>query len=143
METFLRPYYKNPLEGKKLKDVCANIPNNEEIHEDKELHPYTRILTETILKKLGESRMIAFFHKNSLTSEEKFEFQVELFKHNILVKEYGKKLILAAFKDTKYISLLPLFNAPTLILISPEVNVHHLHEITKKVPQITLMGKLF
>lgn len=57
------------------------------------------------------------------------------------LKTYGIKIMNSAFIGTKYESLMPLFTSPYYLVFSPDENVDKLLKISKKTPQLVLIGK--
>lgn len=137
---FLTPFYANPDKGKKLWEVCLKGKKKEG---NKSIaNPYQIIIAREILNWFNNSKMVGFFHLNSIKAEENFNFQVNLKKHNMYAKVYGRRLMELAVKDTVYEPVLTLFSSPVLLVFSPDTHVNALVKTAKKTPEVILMGKI-
>lgn len=59
------------------------------------------------------------------------------------LKLYGKRLLQTALENTRFESVLPLFESPTNIIFSKENQVVKFVKLMKKMPSFVLMGKIF
>lgn len=135
---FLTPFYANPDKGKKLWEVCLKGKKKEG---NKSIaNPYQIIIAREILNWFNNSKMVGFFHLNSIKAEENFNFQVNLKKHNMYAKVYGRRLMELAVKDTVYEPVLTLFSSPVLLVFSPDTHVNALVKTAKKTPEVILMA---
>lgn len=135
---FLTPFYPNPLKGKPLWEVCENI--NKKAAKTIEANPYETIIAREVLNWFNSSKMIAFFHKNSMNADDDFDFRVNLKRKNMYGKLYGKKVVQLALTNTVYAPVLELFCSPVVLVFSPDVNVTALHKVARKTTQLTLMA---
>ena len=132
-------FFPNPDKGKPLWEVCKKTMKKK--NKILEGNPYEIIIAREVLNWFNSSKMIAFFHKNSLLGEDEFNFKVNMKRKNMYGKSYGSKILKLALTDTCYAPVLKLFNSPTMLVFSPVVNVAELHKAAKKTPQVTLLGK--
>ncbi|XP_055919957.1 39S ribosomal protein L10, mitochondrial [Eupeodes corollae] len=105
-----------------------------------ELNPYNKIIAKEVFNWLEHSKMVGIFHLNPISEDELFKIRVALHRQNITFKRYGKKIIKMAVDNTKYEAIVPLFDSNHCIVFSPEANVATLLKITRKVPQMLLLG---
>lgn len=62
-------------------------------------------------------------------------------KQNMYLKQYGKKTVRMALKETKYEPVLTLFSSRNFMVFSQEPQVAKLLKLNRKMPQLILMGK--
>ncbi|KAL7742328.1 hypothetical protein ACLKA6_005584 [Drosophila palustris] len=104
-------------------------------------NPYNAIIAREVRNWLDHSRLVAVFHLNSISADDIFRVRVQLHKHNMHLKSYGRKIIGQAVAGTAYEAILPLFHSNHCIVFSPnQQSVGALLRITKKVPQMVLLG---
>ncbi|XP_055858181.1 39S ribosomal protein L10, mitochondrial [Episyrphus balteatus] len=104
------------------------------------INPYDKIIAKEVFNWLEHSKMVGIFHLNPISEDELFKIRVALHRQNITFKRYGKKIIKMAVDNTKYEAIVPLFDSNHCIVFSPEQNVATLIKITRKVPQMLLLG---
>jgi len=105
-----------------------------------ESHPYQKILARELLECFERSNMTLVCHKNPIKAYDMFKFRVLLHKKEIQCKVYGKKIVKEALSNTKYETLLPLFNVSNCILFASEPKVNDVLKLLRKAPQIILLG---
>lgn len=103
-------------------------------------NPYNRIIAREVLNWFNQSKMVAFFHLNSINADDFFNARVALHKQNMQLKVYGKKIIKMAVEGTAFEAVIPLFDSNHCIVFSSEEQVSKLLRTTKKVPQMVLMA---
>ncbi|XP_017856989.1 PREDICTED: 39S ribosomal protein L10, mitochondrial [Drosophila arizonae] len=104
-------------------------------------NPYNAIIAREVRNWLDHSKLVAIFHLNSITSDEIFRVRVQLYKQNLHLKAYGRKIIAQAVAGSQYEAILPLFHSNHCIVFSPDQQrVGALLRITRKVPQMVLLG---
>lgn len=104
-------------------------------------NPYNAIIAREVRNWLDHSRLVAIFHLNSISADEIFRVRVDLHKQNMHLKSYGRKIIGQAVEGTRYEAILPLFHSNHCIVFSPDQqNVNKLLRITRRVPQMVLLG---
>ncbi|KRT78917.1 hypothetical protein AMK59_8600, partial [Oryctes borbonicus] len=54
-------------------------------------NPYQQLLASELLEKLKSSRLVAFYHMNSMTGDEHNKANVLFFRQNMSYKNYGKE----------------------------------------------------
>lgn len=126
-----QPIYEKPSP---TKDCFKNI-----VKTDIE-NPYNKIIAKEVFNWLENSKMVGIFHLNPISEDELFKVRVALHRQNIFFKRYGKKIIKMAVDNTKYEAIVPLFDSCHCIVFAPQANVGTLLKITRKVPQMLLIG---
>uniref|UniRef100_A0A182MWV4 Large ribosomal subunit protein uL10m n=1 Tax=Anopheles culicifacies TaxID=139723 RepID=A0A182MWV4_9DIPT len=131
----IKPYYKKP-------EFNAPCVDAERLKQSKMVdNPYETIIAREARNWFEHSNLVALLHVNSIKQEDMFKVQVALHRHNITVKVYGKSIMRKAVADTKYEAILPLFEAKTAIIFSPESQkIKQILNVLKKTPQLVLMG---
>lgn len=106
------------------------------------LHPYDSILAKELFGFFDSAKMVLICQKNSMDSFDYFNFRVALHKKNIKTKIYGRKIIRAALRDSKFNAMLPLLTSSphTCMLFSDEWNVNEVLKVLKKTPKIILLA---
>uniref|UniRef100_A0A182QYW5 Large ribosomal subunit protein uL10m n=1 Tax=Anopheles farauti TaxID=69004 RepID=A0A182QYW5_9DIPT len=132
----IKPYYKKPefnapcIDAERTKLVGKTMDN-----------PYETIIAREARNWFEHSKLVALLHINSIKQEDMFKAQVTLHRHNVSVKVYGKSIMRKAVVDTRFEAILPLFEAKTAIIFSPEVlKIKQVLSVLKKTPQLVLMG---
>lgn len=104
-------------------------------------NPYQRIIAREVRNWFDNSKMVAIFHQNSMTSEEQFELAVPLRRANMYFKRYSNKIMKLALTDSPYASTMPLYSSQFSIVFGSDANVAVFEKIIKKFPQVILLGK--
>ncbi|XP_013782398.1 39S ribosomal protein L10, mitochondrial-like [Limulus polyphemus] len=104
------------------------------------VHPYEQLLAKELMKELKESRLIAFFHRNPITEEEKKKIRNMLFKQNFHLRTYNNSTVRLALRGTPYESILHLITSHNAMVFSPEDHAVKLLQLDKKMPQFILLG---
>lgn len=136
------PFIPNPDVVKHLKERCTRT--TVWTKPEKPVYPYDVIIAKECLNWFKTSKMIAVLHANSITSEQQFEYAVPLKRANMYFKGYQSSILKLALKDSDYEVLLKLIlpKMPvSYFVFSPDTNVSKLVKITKKTPQLILIGK--
>lgn len=103
-------------------------------------NPYNDIIAREVYNWLNNSKMVGIFHINSIKSDDYFDARVLLHKQNMQLKQYGQKIIRKAVEGNRFEAILPLFDAQTCLVFSPEPRVSQLLKITRKIPQMLLLA---
>lgn len=106
----------------------------------KPVNPYDTIIAREAANWFKQSKMIAFFHLNSIQSDDMFKVRVALHKHNIHVKIYGKAVLKQALEGTKFETVLPLFEARNCIAFSPNMEINKMLKAVRRTPQLILLA---
>jgi len=107
---------------------------------EKEVNPYEVIIAKEVVNWFNQSKLVAIFHVNSISSDDMFKVRVAFHKENMHVRAYGKGIIKKAMKGNQYEALMPLFNSKNLIVFSEEAKIGQLLKIVKKTPQLILLA---
>ncbi|XP_035909956.1 39S ribosomal protein L10, mitochondrial [Anopheles stephensi] len=131
----IKPYYKKP-------EFNAPCIEAEQTLKSKRVdNPYETIIAREARNWFEHSQLVALLHVNSIRQEDMFKVQVALHRHNVSVKVYGKSIMRKAVADTRFEAIMPLFEAKTAILFSPEAaKIKQVLSVLKKTPQLVLMG---
>lgn len=62
-------------------------------------------------------------------------------KQNMFLKRYGKSILKRALEMTKYREILPLFDAPHILVFSSEVQLAAMLKICRRAKQFVLLCK--
>lgn len=135
---YVTPYYKPTREPTPIWELCENIKEKKKVVA--EPHPYERIIARECLNWFNNSRMVAFMHKNSIKSEDEFDFNVNLRKSNMYLKYFGSSIFKLALNNTQFEPVLTLLRSSGMLVFSPEPNVPALLKSLRKTPQMILMG---
>ncbi|XP_061398157.1 large ribosomal subunit protein uL10m-like [Musca vetustissima] len=103
-------------------------------------NPYNDIIAREVYNWLSNSKMVGIFHINSIKSDDYFDARVLLHKQNMQLKQYGQKIVRKAVEGNRFEAILPLFDAQTCLVFSPEPKVAQLLKITRKIPQMLLIA---
>ncbi|CAD7079769.1 unnamed protein product [Hermetia illucens] len=103
-------------------------------------NPYNDIIAREVRNWFEQSKMVAIFHENSITSDDLFKVRVALHRENMQLKSYGLAVIKNALENTKFEAVLSLFCSHHSIVFSSEAKVARLLRITKRTPQLILIG---
>jgi large subunit ribosomal protein L10 len=132
-----QPYFLNPNKDKKPIELCNK-------YEDKMIeevdNPFQRIIAEELRNRFNESRLVAFYHVNPMKSDQQFKAQIMFKKENMYFRTYGKKTLKLALENTKYESVLDFYVSQNVTVFSPEPEIKKLLKLTKKFPQLVLLG---
>ncbi|XP_054742271.1 39S ribosomal protein L10, mitochondrial [Anastrepha obliqua] len=103
-------------------------------------NPYVTVIAREVRNWLEHSRMVGFYHLNSIKQDDLFEVRVKLHKQNMHLKAYGKQIVRKAVEGTRFEAILPLFESNNCIVFSPDQQVGQLLRITRRVPQMLLLA---
>ncbi|XP_020711247.2 39S ribosomal protein L10, mitochondrial [Athalia rosae] len=134
---FVEPVYASWKRGKSLDELCKKP---DQVGFPKPDNPLERIIAREAYNWLSSSRMVAFFHLNPMTTDDRFKLAVALKKVNMYIKVYGRDTLAIAVENTPYKAILQLFISHNIIVFSPEPNVKQLLKIVRKVPSVVLMA---
>ncbi|XP_037957608.1 39S ribosomal protein L10, mitochondrial [Teleopsis dalmanni] len=139
-----QPHYDRALVLAVTKEIVEKEPKTKncfvKIKNTDIENPYLKIIAREVRNWFEQSRMVGIFHMNSMTEDDMFDVRVNLHKQNMVVKMYGRQIMAEALTDTKYESLLPLFNVSYRLVFSPEDRAKQLIRTVRKVPQMMLLG---
>jgi len=119
--------------------MCYNVKKI--VKSEETYNPYQRIIAREVRNWFDNSKMIAICHQNSMTAEDEFEFKVPLKKANMYYKRYSKKIMTLALENSPYMATMPLYSTHFGLVFGSDATVAAFEKITKKFPQVILMGK--
>lgn len=132
-----KPYFEKKA-SPSLIDLCNKNVNLRK--EDVE-NPFQNIIAKELLQLFRSSRLIGFFHKNSMNSEQEFKAKVLFKRQNMDFKNFGKKTLQIAVTGTPYESVLDIYCSHNMIVFSPQPEIKKMIAVAKKFPQLALLGK--
>lgn len=103
-------------------------------------NPFEHILANECRNWFNHSHMIAIFHTNPVSTEEKHPVYGELKLQNMHLRTYGKKILQMGLGGTNYEAILKLFESQTQIVFSEAVQVKEFLKTMRKLPQFILLG---
>ena len=135
-----------PRDKRQESEKCYNLSPKQE----KEIHPYDKLLAEDMKLELSSSRMICFFHTNIMTNREKKECSNHFQHEDMYLRYYNEDVAQLALNGTKYQNALHLcrtsdwvtLKKDVTLLFSAEPQVSKLLKVTKKCPQLILMAAI-
>lgn len=135
-----KPWFINPNKLKTSVELCKY---NEKLYNDEnEINQYSRILAKELYTYFSSSKLIVFYHHNSIKADEQFKYYSMFKKQNMELKKYGKKVLQLAVSGTPYETVLDFYSTPNnMILFSPESEIGKVLKITKKCSQLVLLSK--
>lgn len=130
-----KPYF--PKINPELVNVC-NLKNEKT---KKEIdNPFQRIIAGELRDSFFNSKLIGFFHKNSISAERIF-IATNLFKKNgMILKTYGKTTLEMAVSGTQFDTVLQFYCSQNMIMLSPEPDIKKMFTIAKKFPELIFLG---
>lgn len=128
-----------PTYLKKKTDIerCSNL--NTRVREAVD-NPFEHILAKECRNWFNHSHMVAFFHTNPVSTEDKHPVYGELKIQNMHLRTYGKKILQMGLGGTNYEAILKIFESQTQIVFSEAVQVKEFLKTMKKLPQFILLG---
>ncbi|EFA04041.1 large ribosomal subunit protein uL10m [Tribolium castaneum] len=140
MMTLTNPFFISTKKGKTPIDLCTK--SQDKIVKD-EHNPYQQIIAGELRMWFNTSRLIAFYHLNPMKSDQRFKAYAMFKKSDMLFKQYGKKTLEIAVKDTKFEPVLDFYVSQNIMVFSPQPEVKKLLKITKRFPQLVLLAAIF
>ncbi|GJQ83535.1 hypothetical protein Trydic_g10887 [Trypoxylus dichotomus] len=130
-----KPFYE-----KKRLDICDK--NIDRWGRFKVENPYQRLLADELLDKLKSSRLVAFYHMNSMTGDEHNKANVLFHRQNMLYKNYGKETLKMAVQGTPYEVLGKWYSSHNMIVFSPDLKIRELLRVNKRLPTLILLAAI-
>ncbi|XP_044266393.1 39S ribosomal protein L10, mitochondrial [Tribolium madens] len=135
-----KPFFISSKKGKKPIDLCTKL--QDKFVRD-EHNPFQQIIAGELRMWFNTSRLVAFYHLNPMKADQRFKAYAMFKKDNMHLKQYGKKTLEIALKDSKFEPVLDFYVSQNMIVFSPEPEVRKLLKITKKFPQLVLLAAIF
>ncbi|KAM6399293.1 large ribosomal subunit protein uL10m [Rhynochetos jubatus] len=114
------------------------LPREEEALEED--NGYVRLLRRQVQEVFRDYRMIAVCQYNAMPGEDVVLMRHYLQKYDIEVKFVLNEIVRHVLSQSKYKTLLPLFVARNILLVSRETKVKEMLRVLKGVPQVNLLG---
>lgn len=105
-------------------------------------NPYQRLLAKELLENLESSRLVAFYHKNSMNGDENYKAEVSFYRQNMSYKNYGKETLAMAVEGTRYEILAKWYCSQNMIVFSPELKIKELLKAGKRFPSLILLAAI-
>lgn len=133
----MEPSYRKEKAPDSIK--CATFKNK---NSTAEVHPYIQILTRQCLQEI-QSPYVYFFHVNSIASDEKRRFEIELLKNDIHFRQYKMEVIEHALFNTRFAKLYNLLIHHGAFAFAESNKLAFLNRVLKKNSKVLLLGGLF
>lgn len=137
--TITQPFLINPIMDKHPAELCKKDIN---LYQKDDYNPFKQIIAEELLKWFQNSRLIAFYHMNPMTSHQQSKAFLLFKKQGMHFKSYGKSTMELALKGTPYEAVLSLFVSRNMTVFSRNPEIKPLLKVTKKFPELILLGSL-
>lgn len=122
-------------------ELCGDL--KPKIKKNIEDNPYQKILAKECLNWFNHSRLIALFHFNPMTSDERFNAYVAFKKNNMHMKNYAQKTLKMALEGTNYEAFCDNYVSQNMIVFCPEGKIKDMLKVNKKIPQLILLSGIF
>ncbi|KAB0791825.1 hypothetical protein PPYR_09147 [Photinus pyralis] len=106
-------------------------------------NPYQEIIAGEVFRWFQSSRLVAFYHMNPMSSDQKFKAFASFKKEKMHFQNFGRRTMELAVKGTAYEAALSLYVSRNFIVFSPEPEIKKLLKISKKFPEIILMAGIY
>lgn len=120
--------------------MCRGHVDQKKQEED---NPLQRIIAKELYEHFRNSRLVIFYHHNPAKAYSEFNAFAMFKKENMHYKNYGKKTMEMAVKGTPYEPVLDFYVSQNMTLFSPEPEIKKVLKITKKFPQLVVLGNSF
>lgn len=120
--------------------VESCLGHKEERKQGKE-NVFQRFIANNLYQLFQTSKLIVFYHHNWSNYDMEFKAFAMFKKENMYYKNFGKETMEMAIKGTPYEAVLDFYVSRNMTLFSPEPEVKKVLKLTKKFPQLVLMGK--
>ncbi|CAH1275493.1 unnamed protein product [Diabrotica balteata] len=136
-----KPWFISPYKDKTSAELCKfNVKVNKD---EEEFNPLQKIYAKEIYDRLTSSKLIVFFHYNSMKADEEFKYYAMYKKQGMELKKYGKKLIKATVKGTPYEAILDFYvTQHNIMLFCPEAEISKVLKINRKCSQLVLLAAI-
>lgn len=105
-------------------------------------NPYQRLLANELLEKFKSSRLVGFYHMNSMTGDEHHKAEVLFYRQNMSYVNYGKATLKMAVEGTPYEILSQWYCSHNMMVFSPELKIKELLKVNKKFPMLVLLAAI-
>lgn len=132
-----QPWFINPNKNKPLVELCQL---NKKLKKD-EFNPLRDIYAKELYNSFKNSKLIVFYHFNSMKADENFKYYALFKKQGMELKMYERELLSAAILGTPYETVLDFYvTSKNMILFCPEPEVNKVLRISKKCPQLIMLA---
>ncbi|XP_018320735.1 39S ribosomal protein L10, mitochondrial [Agrilus planipennis] len=138
---FTKPHFQSYFKDKSMVELCNK--NIQLWKKDNVENPYQRLLANDLYDKYINSKLICFYHLNTMKAEDQHKAFIMFKKQNMFLSDLGKKTVEMAIKGTPYETVLSLFTSRNMTLFCRDPDISKMLTITKKFPQLVLMAAIF
>lgn len=121
-----------------MQELCKG---HKPVEDDEYYNPFQGFIAKELYEHFQKSKLIIFYHHNSSHYDKEFKAFATFKKANMYYKKYGKKTMEMAIKGTPYEAVLDFYCSQNMTLFSPEPEIKKVLKISKKFPQLVIMGK--
>nr|CAH7759722.1 unnamed protein product [Callosobruchus chinensis] len=133
-----KPWYISIKKDKKPFELCKGFKQETTKNED---NPFQRFIAQELHTWFTSSRLIGFYHHNPMDADQEFKAFSLFKKEKMHFKKYGKKTLEMAVKGTPFETVLDFYVSQNMTVFSPEPEIKKMLKITKKFPQLVLLGE--
>ncbi|CAG9865372.1 unnamed protein product [Phyllotreta striolata] len=138
-----KPWFINPKKDKAPIELCNLLNHKYDKHEEEE-NMYAKLLGRELYKDFANSKMILFYHHNSIKSDEFYKYFALFKRQNMDLKKIGKQVLTLAVTGTRFEPVLDFYlTANNMILFSPEPAIDTVLKINKKCPRLVLLTGIY
>lgn len=106
------------------------------------VHPYDKLQGEKLRQEMHESKLMAFYHKNSVPLEDFTKIKNQLQHKNFWLRHYNRSVYAEAIEGTKFASIRPqLMNQKNTVIVigKGDANLKTLMQFEKKMSGFLLL----
>lgn len=133
-----KPWFKKRERPPTAAERCKGFLEEKRTEEE---NPLQKFLAQSLYKQISESKLVVFYHLNPMDGDDQFKAYAMFYKQNMLFKQYGKKTMEMAIKGTPYETILDFYCSQNITTFCREPDINTVLKITKKFPQIVLLGE--
>ncbi|KAK6192879.1 hypothetical protein SNE40_004276 [Patella caerulea] len=138
-EALVKPVFKP--KGLKPADICA-VKTMQLLQQTKEVNPYEEFLFRRCLEMFETRKMIAVCQSLPSSAEQFKAIRNQLINNGMNLVHFNNNLMRRAVTDSKYVNMLPLFIGHNYYIVSDDIQIKEMVKVTKKTPQLHLIGAL-
>ncbi|XP_056640445.1 39S ribosomal protein L10, mitochondrial [Diorhabda sublineata] len=133
-----QPWFINPNKNKPLVELCRL---NRKLEKKKDFNPLRDIYAKELYNSFKNSKLIVFYHFNSMKADENFRNYALFKKQGMELKKFEREMLSAAVSGTPYETVLDFYvTSNNMILFCPEPEVNKVLKISKKCPQLIMLA---
>nr|CAI5857037.1 unnamed protein product [Callosobruchus analis] len=133
-----KPWYISTKKDKKPFELCKGFNKDRTENVD---NPFQKFVAQELHGWFTSSRLIGFYHHNPMNADDEFKAYCLFKNEKMHFKKYGKKTLEMAIKETPYEAVLDFYVSQNMTVFSPEPEIKKMLNISKKFPQLVLLGE--